>query len=160
MTVPDRDSLGTYGGPWNDYQPVADPTTDVPATGGNQWAADTAGMTKTAVRAWGRFSTSGTSVPTLLTSFTMWPTGTNDAPVVARTTTGLYTMTLPVTVEDELGNDHTLNLMAGDCQCESQSVLWTAQVSVSGNVASVAIFNSSAALADPPLGNYFFLKVY
>ena len=159
MTSPDRDTIGTFGGPWNDYQPVLDSSTDVPAAGGNQWAADTAAMTRTATRGWARFTPAGTGSPTLQTNWEQWPSGDNAAPTAARTGVGLYTLTYPATVLDELGANHTLNLLAGDGQCESLSVLWTAQVAVSGNVASIAIFNSSQTLADPN-GPVFLVKVY
>lgn len=163
MTAPARATLGTYGGPWNDYSAVVDATTDVSAgnstSGGNAWAIDTESMLRTAVRAWVVFTPAGTGSPTLGTNWTMWPTSGNAAPVVTRTGVGLYAITCPVSVIDEMSASQTLNLLAGDCQCQSQSVLWLAQVSVSGNVVSIAIFNSSGALADPS-GPAFFCKAY
>ena len=109
MATPNSSALGDYGMPVGDYLvEVTDPTVDQPAAGAAQQACDTAAMTRTAPRAIVKFTTNGTGVPTLALHEAQW--GIGSVPVVARTGVGVYTITWPVTVVDELGVAQTVNL--------------------------------------------------
>jgi hypothetical protein len=113
MATPNSSALGDYGMPVGDYLvEVTDPTTDQPASGAAQQACDTAAMTRTAPRAIVKFTTNGTGVPTLVLHEAQWGIGTT--PVVARTGVGMFTITWPVTVVDELGVSQSVNLRFTD----------------------------------------------
>lgn len=162
MSLPDLDTVATYGGTLSDYSPVIDSTTDRPAAGANPAYANIAMATHTLIRAFARFVPAGTGAPALASSGTVydavWLAVTATAPVVARTTTGVYTLTWPTTVFDEIpagapgynASGHTVNFRAGFANVEVGSTsIWMASVSCSANVVTVKIFNSSGSLADP-----------
>ena len=123
MTLPSVDSFQTFGGALVDYAPCEDPSTDRPAAAANQWYADTAAMTQTAIRAFVRLSKSGAGysiflpdVPTssLTQQAAVWVDGSGvipfvSWPVVVRVSAGVYTITWPTTVVDSLGVTQTLN---------------------------------------------------
>ena len=155
MTAPDRDTIATYGGPYNDYAPTIDPTVDASSAGFNPMLANVAMILNTAVRAWVRFQPQGTGTPNLISHWAMWGTGAGVAPVIARTTTGTYTVTWPAVVQDQVpqgylgyvGN-HTTNLLASSGQTEG-STFFVVQGSANANVGTYYIFNGSNALDDP-----------
>jgi hypothetical protein len=160
MTLPNRDSLSTFGGTlgagYTDFSAPIDPTTDLPAASLNQALADVAAMTRTAVRAWARFTPAGSSTPVLVNHWALWGTGSPVAPVVARTTTGIFTVTWPVQVQDDIttiGADgyvgpQTLNLLAAHGNTEG-ATFFAVQASASANVATVWTFGTGNTLADP-----------
>jgi hypothetical protein len=155
MSLPDRDSIQTFGGPYADYSPVIDSSTDASSAGFNPMLSDVAMLGLPAVRAWVRFTPAGTGTPTLASHMAMWGTGAGVAPTIARTSTGIYTVTWPSLVADQVpagaagyfGN-HTLNLLASTGQTEG-STYFAVQGSASANVGTYAIFNTSNVLADP-----------
>lgn len=106
MTLPKVASLGTYGGPKQDYSASIDSSTDRPAAGTNPAYGDTAAMTHTAVRAWVRFQPNGSGAqPTLPVTNAhdeMWNNGLNGPPVPSRSGPGVYPVTFPTTVVDEI----------------------------------------------------------
>jgi hypothetical protein len=124
MTLPDIDSLATAGGVVIDYSPSIDPTTDRPALGTNQGYADATAATHTNIRAFVRFQPVGTGAPILAVSNghdEVWGGGSGNTVVApTRTTVGIYVLTWPTTVTDEIaasvlalpgysGSPHTLN---------------------------------------------------
>ena len=155
MPAPDRDTISTYGGPYNDYSPAIDPTTDASSAGFNPMLSNVAMMLNVAPRAWVRFQPQGSSTPLLTSHWAMWGTGSSVAPVIARTTTGIYTVTWPTVVQDQVpqgylgfvGN-HTTNLLASMGQTEG-ATFFMVQGSASGNVGTYHIFGSSNTLDDP-----------
>lgn len=162
MTLPNRDSLSTFGGTlgagYADFASSLDPTTDMPASAGNQLLSDVAMMTRTAVRAWVRFAPAGVGTVILVAHYALWGNASGVAPVLAYGgSTGIYTITWPATVQDDITvtsaagyvGPQALNLLATHGQCESPSALWNVQGSVSGNVGTYALYNSSGALAGP-----------
>lgn len=168
MTAPDTDTLGTYGGATQDAAPVSNPQTDRPASAVNQEYATTAMQSHTAIKAWVRFTPVGTAAPVLAASGAQhdeqWGTAmgpTNALPVVARpSTTGIYTLTWPATVQDEIPSGspgasagHALNLRVAWCNEEIASgTLYKANAVVTApNVVTVYIWSvgASPALADP-----------
>jgi hypothetical protein len=103
--LPKVAAIATYAGPLNDYSQVSDSSTDRPGAGANPAYGDVAAMTHTAIRMWCRFIPNGTGAPTLPTTNAhdeTWNNGNNAAPVPARTGVGVYTVTAPATVFDEI----------------------------------------------------------
>jgi len=159
--LPSVASLSTYGGALNDYSPPIDASTDRPAAGANPAYGDTAAMTHTAIRGWARFTPAGSSTPTLASHDETWNNGNNSAPTIARSEEGIYTLTYPATVYDEIpatspggvSGGYALNLRAGFCNEEiGGSTLYKAIAFItSPNVVTVKIFSvgSSPALTDP-----------
>jgi hypothetical protein len=160
MTLPNRASLGTYGGALNDYSPVVDATTDRPASGTNNAYNDTAMLSNTAIRAWCKWTTNGTGVPALVSHWALWGTGVGVAPVPAYSgTVGVFTITWPVTVTDYITNAGspgyngaiTLNLLGGwaNAQGGTSAFYFRDVVITAANVATVYIGTSAGALNNP-----------
>lgn len=145
-TLPDINSLASYGGALNDYRPVTDPTTDRPAAAANQAYADCAAMTATADRAWCEFTAAATTGAMVLVAHNaLWGNAAGVAPTLARTTTGTFTITWPATVTDALSNIHTLNIRASGGNSRSATVGYTINcVPTSGNVVTVYIFSGGS----------------
>lgn len=128
MTLPDISSLDDYGGPKANYAPITDPTTDEDAADRNRYACDVAMMTHTAPRAFVRFVAANGSAPTDPASNVhdaQWGSTVSVKPAVARTGEGVWTVTWPSTVDDELtdedtalggGETHTTNIRAAIAQ--------------------------------------------
>jgi len=151
MAAPNPSSIGDYGMPVVDYvATVTDPTTDQPASGADQQACDTAMMSRPATRAWVSFTTNGTNAPVLVAHEAQWGVGT--APVLARTGTGVYTVTWPAMVTDQLGNTQSVNLRfaLGAGATVFLSTGYVINYAASANVATVSVFSvpSGAVAAD------------
>lgn len=101
MSLPDTDSLPTFGGALKDYSPVVDATTDRAAAGANQAYADTAFASHLVPRCAARVTLSS-GAPVLVSRDEGWNNGLNAVPAYARTTNGIYTATYPTTVMDEI----------------------------------------------------------
>lgn len=142
MSLPDIDSLATYGGALSNYFPIEDPTTDLDAGADNQNRCSTAAMTNTAVRAWARFVTSATT-PTLAVSNAVggvWPTIPGNQPVVSRSAQGIFLLTYPTTITDELGVVHTLNLRGARAGGEGTSYIPCQADVTAANVVRITVF--------------------
>jgi hypothetical protein len=161
VTLPDVDSLATYGGALSDYSPVVDPTTDESVVFRNKYAANVAMMTQTAARAMRSFvgQTGVTPIdPTVgFVHAAVWGSGPSMKPVLARTATGLWTVTWPSTVNSELssalasqggGVTHTVNLRRALAQVECQGTKFDATARVTAaNVVEVSGW-TAAGVAD------------
>lgn len=122
MTLPDIDALSTYGGALANYSPVVDPTTDEDASARNKYAANVAMMTHTAPRALASFLGHATTPADPASGFVhdaMWGNALGVKPTVVKAGTGIYDMTWPASVNDELGVAHALNLRRALAQVES-----------------------------------------
>ncbi len=155
MTLPEIDTLTTYGGGLNDYSPPVDPTTDRPAAGANAAYASMAAMTATATRAWVRMTLNGASAPTLVAHNSNWGNQLAVAPVLTRSGAGILIVTWPTTVTDQIlpgtpgyFGPHTLNLRAGLANVRFLSVAWLSFAVVSANAATIYICNTSGVLTD------------
>lgn len=152
MTAPDVDSLATYGGAKVDLAPVTDPTTDRPAAGANKAYASTAMMTHTALRAWRSFvgaaTTPDVNLPAVNAHDAMWGSGTGVKPAVARTGTGVFTVTWPATVSDELSVSHSTALRRGWAVADSATLYHAVVVISAANVATVRVFDASGVASD------------
>jgi hypothetical protein len=148
--LPGIDSLSTYGDAKSNYAPVEDPTTDEDAAHRNLYAANVAAMTQTAPRAICRFVGHGTTPtdPASNVHFAVWGNDVSVKPVVAHSATGVFTITWPSTITDELGEEHSVNLVDGWPNVNG-STLYHAQVTITApNVATVYVFNSAGAAND------------
>ena len=116
MTLPDRDSLDTYGGAMSNGSDPLDPTTDEDAAYRNKYAANVAMMTHTLTRGARSFlgttgGASGLADPS--TGFVhdaVWGDAAGVKLVASYVQTGVYELTAPTQVTDELGALHTLNI--------------------------------------------------
>jgi len=147
--LPDVDSIEDYGGLKDDYAPVEDSSTDESADHRNLYAANVAALTQTAPRAMCRFVGHATTPtdPTSNVHFAVWGNDLAVKPTVAHSSTGVYTITWPTEVDDELEEEHTVSLVTGWGNTEG-ATLYHIQVTVATNVATVYVFNSAGAAND------------
>lgn len=147
MPLPDADSLDTYGGEMSNYlvDPV-DPTTDLDASYFNAMACTVAMGSRMLPRCEVVFT--GHATTPVFTSFeAAWKGATPTSPTIARTGTGVYTATFPATVNDELGDAHSVNLHRAWGQAEG-STGYHVQCSAAANVVTIRVFNSSFSAND------------
>ncbi len=108
--LPDIDALASMGGALKNYANVADVTTDLDAEFDNRSRMQVAMMSHTAIRAWARVTLAATTGAMILVAHdAVWGNTAPVAPTPARTSSGLFTLTWPATVNDELARVHTVN---------------------------------------------------
>ena len=149
MTLPAIDSLATVGGAKSNYAPIEDQTTDEDAEHRNIYAADAVAATQTNIRAIYRFIGHGTT-PTDAASnvhYAVWGNDADVKPVVAHSATGVYTVTWDTEVTDELGEEHTVNLVDGWANVNGATA-YHVQVTCAVNVATVRVFDMAGAAND------------
>jgi hypothetical protein len=162
MTAFTGDALATYGGGLYDYSPVIDATRDRPAAGANAAYAAVAGMTHTGTRAWVRMTLNGAAAPVLVAHDAMWGNTIGVAPVLARTGTGVVTITWPANVQDEIPigvpgytGPLPINLRAGWANARG-TVAYQRNLDItSANVATLHVFNAAGTIADTAAGTDF-----
>lgn len=153
MTLPAVDSIATYGGAKQDYSPVVDPTTDEDAASRNKYAANVAMATHTLVRAMRSFVGVNGAAPTdPVSGFVhdaVWGSTPDVKPVVARSGEGVWTVTWPETITDELGDEHTVDLKRAHAQVECDGTLYHATAKVTAaNVVTVRGWLSNGTADD------------
>lgn len=152
MTVPDIDSLNSYGGALNNYAPVEDPTTDRDANAANKAYASTAAMTQTTTRAWARLvcaaSTGALALATTNPNDGLWPNINANLPTLLRNGTGDFTLTWPVTVLDSMGVSHSLNFRAARVMIEGTLFGFANAEAETANSIRVRLANASGAPND------------
>lgn len=146
MTLPESDSLDTYGGEKNDYGPVVDPTTDRAAADANKAFATVAMGSRMVPRVEVAFLGHATA-PTVSAWEAVWKGTTTTAPVPAHSATGVYTLTFPSSVNDELIEAHVVNMQRAWGQAEGATA-YHVQCSVSANVVTVRVFDMAGAAND------------
>lgn len=149
--IPDVDSLATYGGALENYGiGVIDPLTDRDALAMNRALATVAGMSHTAIRAWCRFTTAATTGGMVLVSHdAVWGNGSSVAPVLARSSAGVFTVTWPTTVTDELGVSHAVSFRCSLRPNVSSSTCYHANaVRTSANILTVYTFLANGTADD------------
>jgi len=122
MTLPNSSSINAYGsGVLVDAVPLVDPTSEIGASALNPLRNDVSAMTATSPRL--IFQYKGTSGTPAVTTSATWTAG-NDShwgnafavqPVMARTSTGIYTVQLPASVSDQIGNTNLVNIRFAEC---------------------------------------------
>ncbi len=150
------DAFSTYGGGLFDYSSVVDPTRDRPAAGANAAYSAVAGMTHTAIRAWVRMTLNATATPVLVAHDALWGNSLAVAPVLARTGVGIYTITWPTNVQDEITigtpgytGPLPLNLRAGFANLRVVATAFDLFVTpTTANVGTLKLFNVAGSLAD------------
>lgn len=162
MPLPDISSIDDVGGAKANYSPVTDPTTDEDAADRNRAFCDVAMMGHTAPRGFVRFVTTNGAAPTDPASNVhdaLWGSAVGVKPVVARTGEGIWTITWPATVDDELtledaalggGETHTVNVRTAIAQATAVAgVLVHAVAEVtSANVVTVRGFTAAGTSDD------------
>ncbi len=152
MTLPDTDSLDTYGGALANYAEVEDPTTDESADYRNKYAANVAMMTVTVPRAIVSFVGHATTPADPGSGFVhgaLWGSGPSVKPVVTHVSAGRYLVTYPTTVDDPLAVEHTVNFRRAVAQVESAGVMKHATAEVtSANTVTVYTYLANGTLDD------------
>jgi hypothetical protein len=163
MTLPDKDSLATYGGPMSNYGAagVVDPTTDEDAGWRNKYAANVAAMTHTIARAACSFlgTTGGaTAIADPSTGFVhdaVWGDGSTVKPSATRISTGIADVIWPSTVTDELDDSHAVSLRRAWADVEPSNTLFKSANAVvtSANTVRVYTYASPATGLAPSLAD-------
>jgi hypothetical protein len=150
MTLPAVDALADVGGAKDNYAPVEDPTTDEDADHRNIYAANATAMTQTVARAMCRFVGHAVTPtdPASNVHFAVWGNDVSVKPVVAHSATGVYTITWPTTVTDELLEDHSVNLADGWGNTNGATLCYVQVTITAPNVATVYTFNAGGAAND------------
>jgi hypothetical protein len=124
MPLPDISSLSSFGGALQNYAGVTDPETDEDAKYRNRYACDVAMLGHTGARALVRFVAANGAAPTDPSDFVhdaLWGDDVAVKPTVERAGEGVWTVTWPDTVDDELtsadetlggGETHAVNIRA------------------------------------------------
>lgn len=118
MTLPNSSSINAYGsGVLVDAVPLVDPTSELGAAALNPLRNDVAAMTATVPRLLFQYRGNSSGNPTVATSATwtagndsVWGNAPANTPVMTRTSTGIYTVQLPSTVSDQIGNNNLVNI--------------------------------------------------
>lgn len=119
MTLPNIASINNYGsGVLVDAVPLVDSSSEMPASALNALRNDAASMTATAPRVIFQY-TGSASNPSVQSSSTwtagidaVWGNSPSYLPVMTRTGTGAYTVQLPSSVADQIGNTNLVNIRA------------------------------------------------
>lgn len=161
MTLPDVDTLDSLGGAKENYGPVEDPVTDRDATLANKAYANTAMSTRTATRAWVRFTADATT-PTITDHDAVW--GKSVAPTVSHVLVGKYLITWPATVTDEIDTvahgqaTHLVNIRAVRAFKEGSFPYLVTAERTSANSATVYI-HTVALGPDDAVGSIFLVEM-
>lgn len=152
MTFPSKDTIGTYGGVLNDYAPVVDASTDRPASGVNQAYGSVAAMTHNAPRAFCRLVLAATTGALALASpyphDAAWGNSVGVQPTLARTSAGVFTITWPASVTDEIGNSQAVSFRYAIGALEGPNAGDIACSVTSPNVVTLYAFNVAGAAND------------
>jgi hypothetical protein len=147
MSLPNRSSIVTFDGQnkINDQnQPPANQPLnwDNPSLG--RCVSDVAALGLVSPRVWLRMTLStSTGGLVLVSNWSVWSNATSTLPVLGRTTTGVFTVTLPTEVSDEYDasfnttNNIAVNLSAARGGLESSSVFGFVNASATGNVITI-----------------------
>lgn len=166
MSLPNKASLNDYGGILSDAVPVEDSTIEISADSLNACRNDVAAMTNTVPIL--IFQYAGASTNPVITSSSTWTAGVDSVwgnapannPTFVRNSAGVYTVTLPTSVNDSLGNSILVNIRAVSgtiisnptpghilCQVTSSTTFTIKQFTASGS-------------ANDLVGSLIFIQVY
>jgi len=151
MSLPDEATLSdTYGGPYTNERPVEDPTTEIDADAASELMSDTAGCTRMIARAWVKFNgltyTSGTQSIPVSDHNATWGGSAGVIPVVTQSAAGIYLITWPATVTDEILVLRTLNIRYPHVPSTIDTALSSGKVSAfTANTMTVRTFNAAGA---------------
>ncbi len=172
MALPNRSTIATYNGAGKVNYALVPPANSVGANN-TDWdnpslatcTSDVSALGQTACRFWARVqlatTTGGMSV---LNWQSMWSNTPTSAPVPARTSSGLYTLTLPTLVSDEydysvgVSDNITVNLLAAEGSLEGANFHFIS-ASASGNVITINTATAAGTSA-ADLTCICFIKAY
>lgn len=149
--LPDIPTLADdLGGVMANYTDVEDATTDLDAAFDNSSRCNVAMMAHCALRSWARITLAATTGALVLAAHdAMWGNTLLVAPVLARSSQGIFTLTYPETVTDELGVAHTLNFRDGWATHRLiTGALFINVVPTSANVLTIYVRDVTGALVD------------
>lgn len=160
MALPNKSTASSYlGGVLakvnNQNLPPDNQNTDYDNTTIRYAFADVAALTQTAPQAVCVITlATSTGGLVLVSNKTLWGNITTTAPALSRVATGLFTITYPATVSNEVDasigitNNITTNFACAIAQMQSGSTLAFAQATASGNVITLNCFNSGGSAND------------
>lgn len=146
--VPDIPDLDTFGGTFANADAVVDPETELAAEYFNRLNANVVGVSHTAIRAWVRV-TAGVA-PSVADHDAVWGNGAGLVPTVARTGTGVYTVTW-LTAYDDLqfqAEEHAItirNASVSVSHSAARMIQWTLTSAV---VVTVNTYDAAGVAAD------------
>ena len=152
-------TLGTYGGPFADAETVENPNTQVAASLYNRKAEDVAQLTRTGYRAIVKFTPTAAAAPvtyaaSAVTIDTMWGDGTAYKPTVAKTATGVYTVTFAASYDDGLEEAEALAFVYAHASLIGATIAPPPLItSLTANVVGLTVLNSSFAANDLAAAN-------
>ena len=163
MTEPRK--VSDYGGPKANAVTLSDPTKYVSATEYGRLTDDCAQMTATTYKAWVHFPTALSLGPvTPSAGGSHMGTGSGNLPTVARTGTGVYTVTYPASWVDDSGilgqpgaSESIAFIDSGGAV--RGSTPGHVQTSESGNVITVYVFDPASSFAASDLGGGVTIRV-
>ncbi len=149
-------TLGTYGGPKENAQPVSNPLTQFDADQLNRLFEDVAHMTRTSCKARVVFTATNTAGPTTVapssvSAKTQWGSGSSQKPVVTKSADGLYAITFPTTFTDALSKVETLGFFDAEVDVrtgDNADGLDAEVLAVSARAATIAIYSPVGTLDD------------
>ena len=144
-------SLAAFGGTKRNAFPVTDSTTDYDAPEDNLMRAAAAAVTHTQTLAWCRFTTAATTGTLVLVAHdALWGSLGGVAPTLTRVSAGIFEITWPSSVDDEVipPNTETLNLRWARPNHRSTSYRDVNAIPQSANVVRVYVRDNTLALAD------------
>jgi hypothetical protein len=150
----DPRTIETYGGVFDDAEPVEDPTVEQSADYANRLHEDVAQLTRTTFKAWVKFVPTGVAAPTTVVASagrSHMGTGGGNLPTIAKTGTGTYTITYPASWTDDTDEDEDISFIDGFAMVNggNADVGSTAQiVSIIANVVVIKVYDETFTLAD------------
>jgi hypothetical protein len=158
MPLPNRQTIETYDGQTkiNGLIPPSVQSTDWDNPSLATCTSDVAALGQTAPRFLCRIQLASTTGALVLTTwFAQWGNVTPQTPVLARTGTGVFTITLPTVVSDEydasvgISDNITVNLFAASANLDNISgTFGFINAQASGNVISIACADTTGAAND------------
>jgi hypothetical protein len=156
--LPDTPDLDTFGGTFADADAVVDPETELAASYFNRLNANVVAASHTAIRAWVRV-TAGIA-PSVADHDAVWGDGAGLAPVVARTGSGVYTVTW-LTAYDDLqsqAEEHQITIRSASVSVTHSGAARIIQHTLtSASVVTVNVYDAAGVAADC---NAFHLSVW
>ena len=156
MSLPSKNSFANLGGQLVDYSPATDPTTDLPASCDDETRSDVSDMTRTVTKAWFGLSVSGSACSIAGNGYdATYGNAGIYKPVPVYSSSGVYTVTLPASIVDNLGVTRYISLQTGWASYSGSATFGYPTVTVTGpNTVTVRcyIIGSGPVLGDPPSG--------
>lgn len=160
-------TIQSYGGPFQNEEPIVDPESEMDARFGDRFLEDTAQLTNASGFTWFSFVTTATAATTTVSAANVAVSGffgSGDAqkPTVEKTATGVYVLTWPTEFDDALSAVANMESVT-----ETQPVVFTfasglnvlgatnghARVSaIASNVVTVRVHDDAAPAALSDLG--------